>query len=57
MDDVYVLWVENEFYKDEIIGVYKEKQNALKRMKESDTSSKEQGYRYTYRVEKHKFRD
>ncbi|MDA2474456.1 hypothetical protein PDN47_25715 [Bacillus cereus] len=57
MNEVYVLLLVNGFVGDEVLGVYKKKENALKRMEELKESTKVPDFHYAYRVETHTFRD
>ncbi|MEB9454418.1 hypothetical protein [Bacillus anthracis] len=57
MNEVHVLLLVNGFVGDEVLGVYKKKENALKRMEELKESTKIPDFHYAYRVETHTFRD
>jgi len=52
-DEVFLTIIENPFGNDKVVGVHRNKEDAISMMESKDNICKEEGFPYSHRVERH----
>ncbi|UNA01544.1 hypothetical protein MG295_00127 [Bacillus phage vB_BcgM] len=52
-EEVFLTYIENDFGRDNVIGVHRKQEDSENFMKEKDNTCKDEGFPYGFRIEKH----